>query len=172
MSKLEPVTVAQILEVVRLTKSYYQVGHSIDRAHQEAIGNVHMKYGVAYQTIGDHRRRLGFETVEQFRTLLEKSFIGNDPGELISLLKSYTDKQQHDMIEKVLRDKAAVVTQAELSPIKSKTEEVISFRLDQDSARKLKAMASLKGLSVAEWVAEIVTKNTEEQLKEWAKKYV
>lgn len=174
---LEPKTLDQILEVIRIAKSNYTAGLPIDHSYQDAINKVATKYNVAYQTIGDGcRRRLNLINIKEFRDLLEGYYSTNNPNNLISLLKQHTNsKGQHEKIMQFFKMESDKEIDLEaVTPLvfsSKKVDEVISFRLSQESARQLKAISSLQGMSVSEWVAETIKKSVEQELKNWARSY-
>ncbi len=177
MAKLEPKTIDQILEVIRLSKSNYMAGFSIETSYREAIQKVADMHSVAYQTIGDGcRRRLGLKNMSEFSRLLKEYMNGNSK-ELTEILLKHTDSAMHNRIKQFFIDGGVSIKAGgskSLSPVISQEtkQEVLTFRLDHESARKLKALAGLEGLSVPEWISETIKNNVDQKLKEWAKSII
>jgi len=176
MGKLESKTLDQILEVIRLSKNNYLAGFSIETAYREAIQKVADEYSVAYQTIGDGcRRRLGLSNMGEFNKLIKDHVNGNSV-KLMELLETHTDSLKHDKIKRFFLDegqaKEASIKITDRHDNAELKQEAITFRLDRESVRKLKALAELEGLSVAAWLAGMTKRIVDEKLKEWAAGFV
>ncbi len=166
---LTPGTLDQILEVLRDFKASYAGGDSLRGAYQQACRTVSKREGVAYQTIGDAcRRRLGLTNISEFRRLLQEWVNGN-PSELMGALKRNTSRAEHYRIDGFFEGHPSKEGASVIEPSRSREEpqwETFSFRLDQKSARSLRALGEMKGQSVPELLAETVSEYVEEHLTE------
>jgi len=141
------------------------------------IDYVRKSYNVTYQTIEDGcRRRLGLTSIDDFRRMLSEYFNGN-PTNIKSTLLEHTDIDLHNKIQdyfgggviSVVKTGHKVQEQPFTKHIPEKTTEVFSFRLDEETSKKLRLLLGYNGISTSEWISKIVTMKVNEDLQELLK---
>jgi len=127
-----------------------------------AIRQIAKAYNVRYQTIGDGcRRRLGLQDISEFRKLV-KGWIDGDGKDLIDVLKKHSYQQGHTFIDDFFRNYPKEIRENIPRPVKTFNLEesratVFSFRLPNEEAKNLRALAALEEKPIPEWIASIVT---------------
>ena len=170
---LRPNSIEQMIQVLTRFRDKYNRSYNIDKAHIEAVKEVAQKWQVTYANILDMCwRRLGLSNVSRFRNLLEK-WILDDPKPLLELLKKFTPPYVHAEIEAVLVDNNFNVADstAKTSPFSAKAsqrlDETFSFSVDLDTAKKLKVLALMEGISSSDWLQKIMTEEIGKKYKTW-----
>jgi hypothetical protein len=164
-------TVRQILEVLALFRVKHANGDPLTVARQEAIREVARRYGVAYQTIEDAcRRRLGFDEVSQFDTLLQ-DWVGGEYLPLMNQLTSRASSVTHTEIATFFRQHASpterqqdvLTTGADSTP-----HEEVTVSVSQREARKLRAIAEIKGIDERTFFNQIVSRAIRDETRAFA----
>jgi hypothetical protein len=174
---LDPKSLRQVLEVLRDARSYYSGGDSLERGIQMAIRQIAKAYNVRYQTIGDGcRRRLGLQDISEFRKLV-KDWIDGDGRGLIDVLKRHTNQGNLKIIEGFFQESQKEIRESVARPIKPSTFEdsrltVFSFRLPNEEAKNLRALAALEEKTIPEWIAGLVSDALKSLLKNWATDFI
>jgi hypothetical protein len=164
-------TVRQILEALVLFREKHAHGDPLTVARQEAVREVAQRYGVTYQTIEDAcRRRLGLGDVSELDTLLQH-WIGGDHLPLMNQLTPRASATAHADITIFFRDhtnpsehsRENATTSAEDSPRENFTASV-SLR----DARKLRAIAEIRGVDPTAFFNQIVSRAIRDETKAFA----
>ncbi len=175
-NKISSKTLDQILEVIRKSKTNYLSGSPIHTSVQMGIYNVSKSYNVTYQTIEDGcRRRLGLKTIDDFRRMLSEYFNGN-PNNLQSILLEHTYTNLHNQINEYFKGNVTSLKKTgdkiQYQPLPEQTTEVFSFRLDEETSKKLRLLLGYLGTSSSEWISKIIKKKVNEDLQELLKSLV
>ena len=179
-TQLRTSSVNQTLEVLTRFWSKYSRSFTVDRAHIEAIKEVSQGWNVTQQTIWDlNCRRLGLETIQMFRNLLEKWVLG-DPKPLIDVLKRntiYQNRQEIIQFFKQDKFKATIKSSGRSIPQEkvnvggvSAVGESFSFQLQPDTAKKVKVLALVDEMSTADWLANAIPEVIEKKYAAWLEK--
>ena len=175
-NKLTSKSLDQILEVIKKSKTNYFNGSPLHTSIQTGIEYVRKSYNLKYQTIEDGcRRRLGLKTIDDFRRMLSEYFNGN-PTNIKSILREHTHIDLHNKINEYFKGN---VTSLEKSsdkiknqPLPEQTTEVFSFRLDEETSKKLRLLLGYLGISSSEWISKIIKKKVNEDLQELLKSLI
>lgn len=174
-NKIRSNTLHQILEVIEISKTRYSSGSSITSSINDGVKEVSKRYRTTYQTIEDGcRRRLGFNDIEEFKSVLMEYFNGN-PDKIISVLRDHTNIDLHGKINDFFRNgkvSSIIPVENKHKNISENNSEVFSFRLDNETSKKLKMLVSYKGISISEWISNTVKNNVQDDLEELLKKLV
>jgi hypothetical protein len=175
-NKLTSKSLDQILEVIRKSKTNYFNGSPLHTSIQIAIDYVSKTYGVTYQTIEDGcRRRLGLKTIDDFRRVLSEYFSGNSDN-IKSILREHTDIALHNKINEFLKGSVTSIKKTgdkiQHQPLPEQTTEVFSFRLDEETSKKLRLLLGYLGISPSEWISNNIRKKVNEDLQELLKSLV
>jgi len=169
-NKLTSKSLDQILEVIRKTKSQYLSGSPLHTSIQSGIEYVSKSYNVTYQTIEDGcRRRLGLKTIDDFRRVLSEYFHGN-PNNIISILREHTDSNLHNKINEYFKGSVTSIIKSSDKiqdiPLQERTTEVFSFRLDEETSKKLRILVGFLEIPPSEWISIIIKKKVNEDVQE------
>ena len=179
-NKISSKTLDQILEVIRKSKTNYLSGTPIHSSIHIGINHVSKMYVKKYQTIEDGcRRRLGLKTIDDFRRMLSEYFNGN-PTNIKSILREHTGIDLHNRIndyfkgnDTIIRKSGDKIQEQQLpKQIPEQTTEVFSFRLDEETSKKLRLLVGYLGISSPEWISKIIKKKVNEDLQELLKSLV
>ena len=116
-------------------------------------------------------RRLDLSSVSKFRHLLEKWMLG-DPFPLSRILKQHVPESRHRKIDSVLAKEkvvAGVSRQITESSVKAarRLDENFNFSTDPETAKKLKVLAVMKGVTANDWLGDIMSDVIESEYKKW-----
>lgn len=170
---LRPNRVEQMLRVLVKFRDKYSKSYDIDKAHIAAMEDVAQERQIAKQTVQDMCTRcLGLSGVFEFRGLLEK-WITGDPKPLLARLKRYAAPDFHAEIEAVLMQDPA--STAALSPnvrqssarAAQRPHENFSFSVEPETAKKLKVLSVMEGISSSDWLQKVVPDLIEEEYGLW-----
>lgn len=173
-NKLSSKTLNQILEVIKKSKSQYISGSPIHTSIQTGIDYVSKSYKVTYQTIEDGcRRRLNLKTIDDFRRMLSEYFNGN-PKNIISILREHTDVDLHNKINEFFKGNVTsfkktsneIRDQSSPKQIPEQTTEVFSFRLDEETSKRLKVVSGYREISPSEWISKNIKRRIDEDIEE------
>ncbi len=171
---LNPNSVQQLLQVLRLFRENHRGGRYPEDSFHEAVRTVANNYRVTYQTIGDGcRRRLELTANEPHEMLL--AWIRGEPRPLLCQLKKYSDPAAHSEIDKFFSTTEPPTSPkpkpSVMSPPRDESE-AVSFRLHAHDARLLRALAELEGVSVGELTARVVSASVRERMKVVARELI
>ena len=170
-------SISQILEILSRFWFKYSRTYDIDKAHLEAIKEVSQSWNIGEQTIRDlNWRRVGFDSIQDFRGLLEK-WVKGDPKQLTDALIRHTSSQYHQEISKFFnQEKFAAMKK---SPGRSMPREkfntrgavamgeTFNFQLHPHIAKKLKVLALMGEISPADWLVNVLPEVIETQYAAW-----
>ena len=170
-------SISQILEILSRFWVKYSRAYDIDKAHLEAIKEVSQSWNIGEQAIRDlNWRRIGFDSIQDFRSLLKK-WVKGDPKPLIDALIRHTSSQYHQEISKFFnQEKFAVIKK---SPGRSMPREkfdargavamgeTFSFQLQPNIAKKLKVLALMGEISTADWLVNMLPEVIEKRYAAW-----
>ena len=163
-------TLDQILKVIAFAAQRYSIGYGIDRPYQYGVKRVSDEYGVSYQTIGDAcRRRLGLDSIDEFKTMLQACLKGN-PNKLRELLVS---KNPH-YLERINNFFSNLEIGGESINIKSQTQEPFesyTIKLRKSDSDVLKALAQLLNVHPEEVLADVVVAALKDQMRKIVNKF-
>ena len=167
-------SVEQMIQVLIRFRDKYRRSYNVDKAHKKAVEEV--------AKICNHKgsttvrdlcfRRLELPSVFKFRNLLEKWMLG-DPKPLLELLKRFIPSCSHAEIEAILvEDKfntASTMLNAQPSSIKVpiRLDENFNFSIDPETAKKLKVLSVMNGLSTSDWLRNIMTDVVRREYQIW-----
>ncbi len=168
-NKLTSKSLDQILEVIKKSKTNYLSGSPIHTSIRNGIEYVRKAYNLKYQTIEDGcRRRLGLKTIDDFRRVLLEYFNGN-PNTIISILREHTDVDLHNKINEFFKVNIASIKKInegiKNEPLSEQNSEVFSFRLDEETSKKLKLILGYIGISPSEWISKKIKKEVDEEVE-------
>ena len=170
-------SISQILEILSRFWFKYSRTYDIDKAHLEAIKEVSQSWNIGEQTIRDlNWRRVGFDSIQEFRNLLEK-WVKGDPNPLMDALIRHTSSAYHQQIEEffgqekftamkkssgrnITREKFDVRGAATMG-------ETFSFQLQPKIAKKLKVLSVVAEISPADWLVNVLPEVIEKQYAAW-----
>ena len=170
-------SISQILEILSRFWFKYSRTYDIDRAHLEAIKEVSRNWNIGEQTIRDlNWRRVGFDSIQDFRSLLEK-WVEGDPNPLTDALVRHTNSQYHNEISNFFNQEkfAEIKKTPGLGMPREKFDgrgadamgETFSFQLPPKVAKKLKVLALEQEISPADWLVCEMPDIIEKQFAEW-----
>lgn len=170
-------SISQILEILSRFWFKYSRTYDIDKAHLEAIKEVSQSWNIGEQTIRDlNWRRVGFDSIQEFRGLLEK-WVQGDPNPLMEALIRHTNSTYHRQIEEFFgQEKFAEMKK--LSGRNMPNEklditgavtmgETFSFQLQPKIAKKLKVLSVVAEISPADWLVNALPDVIEKQYSAW-----
>ena len=170
---LRPKSVEQMIQVLVRFKDNYRRSYHVDKAHNEAMEEVaKMHNHEGNTTVRDLCvRRLELSSVFKFRNFLEKWMLG-DPKPLLELLKRFMPSRFHAEIEGILREKFLVeATKQNVKPsllkASQRLDENFSFSIDPETAKKLKVLSVMKGMSTPDLLKIIVTDIVKHNYTQW-----
>lgn len=169
-------SISQILEILSRFWFKYSRTYDIDKAHLEAIKEVSQSWNIGEQTIRDlNWRRVGFDSIQEFRSLLDK-WVKGDPKPLTDALIRHTSSQYHQEISKFFNQEkfAAMKKSSGHSMPREKFNtrgvamgETFSFQLQPSMAKKLKVLALMGEISPADWLVNVLPEVIESQYAAW-----
>jgi len=173
-------SISQIQEILSRFWFKYSRTYDIDKAHLEAIKEVSRSWNIGEQTIRDlNWRRLGFDSIQEFRNLLEK-WVKGDPNPLTDALIRHTSSQYHQEISKFFNQEkfAEIKKSPGRSVLREKFNtrgavamgETFSFQLQPNIAKKLKVLALVAEISPADWLVNMLPEVVEKQYATWLAK--
>jgi len=173
-------SISQILEILSRFWFKYSRTYDIDKAHLEAIKEVSQSWNIGEQTIRDlNWRRVGFDSIQDFRGLLDK-WVQGDPNPLTDALIRHTSSQYHQEIGKFFdQDKFAAIKKSSGRSLPQEKfdgrramtmGETFSFQLHPGIAKKLKVLALVAEISPADWLVNELPEVIEKQYTAWLTK--
>ncbi len=158
------ITVEQILRVIEVVVKSFKKGDRIDHIYQLAVHQVAKEYDVTYQTIGDAcRRRLGLDTVGDFKRMLEAAALEGDYSDLQNLLLSKPPHAYHERINKFFSTLKNGNTTTEVPSIDTYVN--YNVRLRKSDSNVLEVLAQLLGEKPEKILAETAMKAVKERLR-------
>ena len=173
-------SISQILEILSRFWFKYSRTYDIDKAHLEAIKEVSQSWNIGEQTIRDlNWRRVGFDSIQEFRSLLEK-WVQGDPNPLMDALIRHTSSKYHQQIEQFFSQEkfAAMKKSSGRKMPREKLDirgavtmgETFSFQLQPKIAKKLKVLSVVAEISPADWLVNMLPEVIEKQYTAWLAK--
>ena len=173
-------SISQILEILSRFWFKYSRTYDIDKAHLEAIREVSQSWNIGEQTIRDlNWRRVGFDSIQEFRSLLEK-WVQGDPNPLMDALIRHTSSKYHHQIDQFFsQEKFAAMKKSSGGNIpREKLDirravtmgETFSFQLQPKIAKKLKVLSVVAEISPADWLVNVLPEVIEKQYSTWLAK--
>jgi hypothetical protein len=173
-------SISQILEILSRFWFKYSRTYDIDKAHLEAIKEVSQSWNIGEQTIRDlNWRRVGFDSIQEFRSLLEK-WVKGDSNPLMDALIRHTSSKYHLQIEEFFsQEKFAAMKKSSgrnMPPEKLDIRgavtmgETFSFQLQPKIAKKLKVLSVVAEISPADWLVNILPEVIEKRYTTWLAK--
>lgn len=164
-------TVRQILEVLALFKEKHAHGDPLTVARQEAVREVAQRYGVTYQTIEDAcRRRLKLDDVSELDALLQH-WIGGEYLRLMNQLTSSASSPNHADITTFFRENTNPAEQPRenaTTNAEDSQREDFTISVSLKDARKLRAIAGIKGIDQTALFSQIVSRAIRDEMKAFA----
>lgn len=168
-------TVIQLLQVFEDYRCNYLSGIPSHKSYQDAVRKIAKRYSVTYQTIGDGcRRRLNLGEISQLYKMLEEWMNGHPVGLRTQLIKN-SDPNAHLDINSFFSKASYDLESKAPVTVASNSEqgvEAFSFRLSDNDARMLRALAEIEGSSPFQLVAKIVQEAVNTKMKEFAENMV
>ncbi|HCO94214.1 MAG TPA: hypothetical protein DIU00_09730 [Phycisphaerales bacterium] len=173
-------SISQILEILSRFWFKYSRTYDIDKAHLEAIKEVSQSWNIGEQTIRDlNWRRVGFDSIQEFRSLLEK-WVQGDPNPLMDALIRHTNSQYHQDINKFFSQEkfGAIKKSSGRNTPREKFDvngavtmgETFSFQLQPKIAKKLKVLSVVAEISPTDWLVNVLPEVIEKQYAAWLAK--
>ena len=173
-------SISQILEILSRFWFKYSRTYDIEKAHLEAIKEVSQSWNIGEQTIRDlNWRRMGFDSIQEFRSLLEK-WVKGDPKPLTDAMLRHTSSQYHQEISKFFnQEKFAEIKKSPGRSIPQEKfdtrgavtmDETFSFQLQPEIAKKLKVLALVAEISPADWLVNVLPEVIKKQYAAWLAK--
>lgn len=173
-------SISQILEILSRFWFKYSRTYDIDNAHLEAIKEVSQSWNIGEQTIRDlNWRRVGFDSIQEFRSLLEK-WIQGDPNPLMDALIRHTNSTYHQQIEQFFNQEqfASMKKSSGRNTPREKFDvngavtmgETFSFQLQPKIAKKLKVLSVVAEISPTDWLVNVLPEVIEKQYAAWLAK--
>lgn len=165
-------SVEQMIQILVRFRDKYSRSYNIDEAHKEAVDDVTERWQLSScNTIRDLcSRRLGLSSISKFRNLLEKWMLG-EPKPLFELLKIFTPLRFHTEIEAVLVEGKGIALKrgANLSSVNvaQRFDENFSFSIDPQTAKELKVLSVMEGISTSDWLKNTVAILVNREYKVW-----
>jgi Fic family protein len=107
--------------------------------------------------------------------MISEYFNGN-PTNIKSILREHTDTDLHNKIDEYFKGNVTSIEKSsdkiKNQPLPEQTTEVISFRLDEETSKKLRLLLGYLGISQSEWISIIIKKKVNEDLQELLKSLV
>lgn len=170
---LRPTSVEQMIQVLAKFRDKYRRSYNIDKAHIKAMEEVAQKWQITTQTVQAMCvKRLELPSVFKFRDLLEKWMLG-DPKPLLGLLKRFTPSRFHAEIETLLTEGKTSTNSLRFNTHQSflkapqRLDENFNFSIDPETAKKLKVLSVMNGLSTSDWLKSILTDVVRREYQIW-----
>jgi hypothetical protein len=170
---LRPYRVEQMLRVLVRFRDGYSKSYDVDKAHIAAMDDVAQERRITRQTVQDMCTRcLSLPNIFKFRDLLEK-WVTGDPKPLLGVLKQHTETGFHAEIEAVLIQdtvRGAASTPVVRQPsvrAAQRLHENFSLALDPETAKKLRVLSVMQGVSIPDWLQRVVADAIKKEYTVW-----
>ena len=170
MLRLRPESIDQMLFLLTRIWIRCKAGDTVTEAQKTATRETSKKYSVEGPTISDlQTRRLGIKGIIKWRGLLE-DWISGDSEPLNKVLLQSTEIAHQNTIRDFF-DKSEIetVSKNDFNSAEFEIEESFDFNTSQDTAKKIKVLALMSGISESQWLEKNIPEMVNNKYNQWLK---
>lgn len=168
MLKLRLESLEQMLFLLTRIRVRCKAGDSVTEAQKMATRETSKKYGVEGPTISDlQTRRLGIKGIVKWRGLLE-DWISGDSEPLKKVLLQSTEIANQNTV-RVFFDNSEMemISKSHSNSVAFEIDEGFDFNTSQDTAKKIKVLALMSGVSESEWLGNNIPEMVDNLYNHW-----